>query len=64
MRGFLGQIPKKSGTLILPKRVGIIESNPFIFSASIHDNILMGRHYNEEKYQEALKFSALEGVLK
>ena len=48
----LKEIPIFNGKLLINGSIAYVEQEPFIFPGSVRDNILFGKPYNEEKYNE------------
>ena len=53
-----------SGEAVVQGSVAYVEQEPFIFSASIKDNILFGKQWDEELFQKALDVACLDHDIK
>ena len=60
----MGEIKNTSGSLKLNGSVFYVPQEPWIFTASVRQNILFGKEYNKEKFQRVLKICSLEQDLK
>ncbi|XP_009759196.1 ABC transporter C family member 8 isoform X2 [Nicotiana sylvestris] len=56
----LGEIPKTAGTVHVFGSIAYVSQTAWIQSGTLRDNILFGRSMDENKYQEAVKVSALD----
>lgn len=54
-----GQLRLLSGTAGISGRVALVAQNPWVFNASIRDNVLFGAEPDEERYRVALDASQL-----
>jgi ABC-type transport system involved in cytochrome bd biosynthesis fused ATPase/permease subunit len=54
-----GNIPKVSGSVSMSGRVSYVPQIPWIFSASIRDNILFGKEFKEDLYAKVIAVSEL-----
>lgn len=48
-----------SGSTTIKGSISYVEQEPFIFSASIEDNILFGNEYDKERLNDAIKNASL-----
>jgi ABC-type iron transport system FetAB ATPase subunit len=48
---------KLSGTSTIKGRIAYVEQEPFIFSATIEENIIFGFKFNEKRFKHAVKIS-------
>ncbi|KAL4505504.1 hypothetical protein ABPG72_002566 [Tetrahymena utriculariae] len=60
----LKEIPFYKGYFNFSGKLAYVEQEPYIFSNTVKDNILFGRQYNEELYQNVIKASCLEQDIK
>jgi ATP-binding cassette, subfamily C (CFTR/MRP), member 4 len=49
-----------SGQAEIEGSVAYVEQEPFIFSASIKDNILFGKEWDEDLFQKAIEVACLD----
>ena len=56
----LKEIPYYSGIFGSNGSISYVEQEPSIFSMSIKENILFGKHFNETLYNQVIKESCLE----
>lgn len=56
----LGELPTIEGTVTVSDSMSYASQEPWIFGASVRQNILFGQEYNKEKYKEVVKVCALE----
>ncbi|KAH7286024.1 hypothetical protein KP509_33G055800 [Ceratopteris richardii] len=56
----LGEIPKQSGFVEVAGDVAYVSQNAWIQTMTVRDNILFGRHFEKDRYQKAIRASALE----
>lgn len=60
----LGEIPKQSGTVAAYGRVAYVAQQAWIQNATVRDNILFGKPYDEKKYQNVIKVCELKSDLR
>ena len=60
----LGEIPVVSGKIQVNGKVAYASQEPWIFAASVRDNILFGNEYDGRKYQQVIHVAALERDMK
>jgi ATP-binding cassette subfamily C (CFTR/MRP) protein 4 len=58
----LGEMPKTSGDIDMNGRVFYVSQEPWIFSATIRQNILFGKDYNEKKFKQIVEVCCLKDV--
>ncbi|GAB1599294.1 multidrug resistance-associated protein 4-like isoform X1 [Argonauta hians] len=56
----LHELCVKSGELSVNGTIGYVAQKPWVFSASLRENILLGKKYEEKRYKEIIKACALE----
>lgn len=61
--GLLEEMEKTTGILDVQGSVFYVPQEPWIFTASIRQNILFGKPYNKEKFDRVLKHCCLEQVI-
>jgi hypothetical protein len=59
----LGEMPSIVGNVDVNGRVFYVSQEPWIFSATITQNILFGQPYDQDKLNEIIKICALTKVL-
>src|SRR6266487_2932521 len=55
----LGELPLISGNLDVNGKLSYASQEPWAFNGSVKDNILLGKEYDERKYKEVIRVSAL-----
>ncbi|KAJ3128571.1 hypothetical protein HK098_003997 [Nowakowskiella sp. JEL0407] len=60
LQGLIGEMKKMSGSVTFTGSVGYCAQSAWIQNATLKDNILFGREFNEKKYKQCLKCCALE----
>ena len=58
-----GELPLSDGELVCAGRIAYTAQQPWVFSASIRQNILFGQSYDEKHYQAVIHACCLEKVL-
>ncbi len=58
----LGELPNLKGNLNMSGSVFYVTQEPWIFSASVRQNILFGKEYDKNKFNEIVKICALKEV--
>eukprot|EP00833_Pecoramyces_ruminatium_P000081 jgi/Orpsp1_1/1174113/evm.model.c7180000048971.1 len=64
VNALIGEMKRESGEIIYCGSIGYCPQQAWIQNATIRDNILFGKEYNEEKYKKAIKSCALTHDLK
>ncbi|CAO1615594.1 unnamed protein product [Parajaminaea phylloscopi] len=60
----LGEMPQKSGRIVWgSKSIGYVPQQAWIQAASLRDNVLFGRPFEEERYWRCIRLAELEGDL-
>lgn len=60
LQAILGELPIESGTLEINGKISYASQEPWLFSASIRQNILFGLPFERERYKKVVKVCALE----
>lgn len=60
IQAILGELPVDAGTIEVNGEISYASQEPWLFSASIRQNILFGMPYDKKRYQEVVKCCALE----
>jgi ATP-binding cassette subfamily C (CFTR/MRP) protein 4 len=55
----LGELPIYSGDVVINGEVSYASQDPWLFAATVKNNILFGQQYNKTRYQEVVKHCAL-----
>ena len=58
----LGEIPLVNGDVKVHGRISYVAQQPWVFSASVRQNIVFGNKYEQSKYNRILKACALNKV--
>ena len=64
LMAILREIPIVSGAVEVRGRIAYVSQMPWIFSGTIRDNILFGRHFDESRYQRVLEACDLNKDIK
>ena len=56
----LGEMPVVNGKIEVRGKITYASQEPWIFAASVRDNILFGNEYDERKYKQVIRVAALE----
>ena len=59
LHALMNETSQTSGTQIVRGRIAYVEQEPFIYSASIRDNVCFGLVYDPQRFEVALKASQL-----
>ena len=59
----LNEIPYYSGTFMKKGSIVYVEQEPIIFSATVKENILFGKTFNQQQYDYSLRNSCLSADL-
>jgi ABC-type transport system involved in cytochrome bd biosynthesis fused ATPase/permease subunit len=57
LHAIMGENSKKDGTTSVVGSIAYVEQEPFIFSATIKDNVCFGRKFDEKRFNGAMKAS-------
>ena len=55
LMAILGELPVVSGKMSSSNNIAYVSQTPWVFSGTVRENIVFGRHFNEEKYHKALQ---------
>jgi ABC-type transport system involved in cytochrome bd biosynthesis fused ATPase/permease subunit len=58
----LGEIPLEDGSVKIDGKISYVSQQPWVFSATLRQNIVFGNHYNASRYNKILKACALNKV--
>ena len=64
LRAVLGELPPSQGQVSVHGRIAYVPQQPWVFSGTLRSNILFGKKYEEDRYEEVIKACALEEVSK
>uniref|UniRef100_A0AAA9TZJ6 ATP binding cassette subfamily C member 4 n=1 Tax=Bos taurus TaxID=9913 RepID=A0AAA9TZJ6_BOVIN len=64
LRALLGELPRSQGKVSVHGRIAYVSQQPWVFPGTVRSNILFGKKYEEERYEEVIKACALEENLK
>lgn len=56
----MGETSVTSGNDLVKGKISYVEQEPFIFSASVRENITFGEPYDAERFENAIHYSQLE----
>lgn len=60
LQAILGELPLDSGSIHINGSISYASQEPFVFSASVRQNILFGKEYDRERYNAVVRACALE----
>lgn len=60
LSALVGEMRRGQGTVHLSGSIGFCAQVPWIMNATVRDNILFGRSYDEERYNRVIRSAALE----
>ena len=58
----LGELPPGQGKISVHGRIAYVSQQPWVFPGTVRSNILFGKKYEEDRYEEVIKACALEEV--
>ena len=58
----LGELPLSGGNVNVKGKIAYASQQPWVFSASVRQNITFGEDFDEERYKTAIKAAALSRV--
>ncbi|XP_043747922.1 ATP-binding cassette sub-family C member 4-like isoform X3 [Cervus elaphus] len=56
----LGELPPSQGTVSVHGRIAYVSQQPWVFPGTVRSNILFGKKYEKERYEEVIEACALE----
>ncbi|XP_057563457.1 ATP-binding cassette sub-family C member 4-like [Hippopotamus amphibius kiboko] len=56
----LGELPPSQGLVSVHGRIACVSQQPWVFSGTVRSNILFGKKYEKERYEEVIKACGLE----
>ncbi|XP_043747926.1 ATP-binding cassette sub-family C member 4-like isoform X7 [Cervus elaphus] len=59
LRAVLGELPPSQGQVSVHGRIAYVSQQPWVFSGTVRSNILFGKKYEEDRYEEVIKACAL-----
>ncbi|XP_061266626.1 ATP-binding cassette sub-family C member 4-like isoform X6 [Bos javanicus] len=59
LRAVLGELPPSQGQVSAHGRIAYVSQQPWVFSGTVRSNILFGKKYEEDRYEEVIKACAL-----
>ena len=62
LRALLGELPPSQGKVSVHGRIAYVSQQPWVFPGTVRSNILFGKKYEEEWYEEVIRACALEEV--
>uniref|UniRef100_A0AAA9TPH6 Uncharacterized protein n=1 Tax=Bos taurus TaxID=9913 RepID=A0AAA9TPH6_BOVIN len=63
LRAVLGELPPSQGQVSVHGRITYVSQQPWVFSGTVRSNILFGKKYEEDRYEEVIKACALGELL-
>ena len=62
LRAVLGELPPRQGKVRVHGKIAYVSQQPWVFPGTVRSNILFGKKYEEDRYEEVIKACALEEV--
>ena len=62
LRALLGELPPRQGKVSVHGRIAYVSQQPWVFPGTVKSNILFGKKYEEDRYEEVIRACALEEV--
>ncbi|KAI4565339.1 hypothetical protein MJT46_009682 [Ovis ammon polii x Ovis aries] len=63
LSALLGELPPSQGKVSVHGRIAYVSQQPWVFPGTIKSNILFGKKYEEDRYEEVIRACALEEIL-
>ncbi|KAI4581556.1 hypothetical protein MJG53_009999 [Ovis ammon polii x Ovis aries] len=60
LSALLGELPPSQGKVSVHGRIAYVSQQPWVFPGTIKSNILFGKKYEEDRYEEVIRACALE----
>ncbi|CAI9178844.1 unnamed protein product, partial [Rangifer tarandus platyrhynchus] len=60
LSALLGELPPSQGKISVHGRIAYVSQQPWVFSGTVRSNILFGKKYEKERYEEVIRACALE----
>ncbi|XP_069457986.1 ATP-binding cassette sub-family C member 4-like isoform X2 [Ovis canadensis] len=60
LSALLGELPRSQGKVSVHGRIAYVSQQPWVFPGTIKSNILFGKKYEEDRYEEVIRACALE----
>ncbi|XP_065757880.1 ATP-binding cassette sub-family C member 4-like [Muntiacus reevesi] len=60
LSALLGELPPSQGKVSVLGRIAYVSQKPWVFPGTVRSNILFGKKYEEDRYEEVIKACALE----
>ncbi|XP_070222851.1 ATP-binding cassette sub-family C member 4-like isoform X1 [Bos mutus] len=64
LHALLGELPPCQGKISVHGRIAYVSQQPWVFPGTVRSNILFGKKYEEDRYEEVIKACALEEDLR
>ena len=62
LNALLGELPPSQGQVSVHGRIAYVSQQPWVFPGTVKSNILFGKKYKEDRYEEVIRACALEKV--
>ncbi|KAI4565333.1 hypothetical protein MJT46_009676 [Ovis ammon polii x Ovis aries] len=60
LSALLGELPPSQGKVSVHGRIAYVSQQPWVFPGTVKSNILFGKKYEEDRYEEVIRACALE----
>ncbi|XP_070223159.1 ATP-binding cassette sub-family C member 4-like [Bos mutus] len=60
LNALLGELPPSQGQVSMHGRIAYVSQQPWVFPGTVKSNILFGKKYKEDRYEEVIRACALE----
>nr|XP_014335662.1 PREDICTED: multidrug resistance-associated protein 4 isoform X2 [Bos mutus] len=60
LRALLGELPPSQGQVSVHGRIAYVSQQPWVFPGTVRSNILFGKKYGKDRYEEVIRACALE----